>query len=766
MTGTTSPAVEENSIDKSENPEQYNEELPKTNVGGNDNSSNQIKYSEEAKGENVEEQAKEEHEETGSEFKETKDACNVTSNESLGVQTKKIIEEGEGEKSAVIEGVNSDETEKDERSEEVEDAVNAASKDRHSGKKDEIPGKDKEASAEERRVNEALIDGDEPFSDEEGEKNSISGNSLIMSKQRDLEEELETFEQPPNSPPLPPRAHIAGQAPQLPERSENEEPLPPLPPRSHIAESLTGAVHSVPPPFSEELKSDKFREHLKKHKRSDSSDFDLILNRFVQNETELDLRNDKDKENAKQGNQHLKEEFDNIQDSTQKELVQYDWPFWSKLVHNYAEMVKTESKKLETEVGKGIPPQIRGIIWQLMTNSNSQEMEELYNSLLLLDSVNEKAIRRDLSRTKFITEDKTNSLFNVLKAYSLYDPAVGYTQGMGFIATTLILNCDEEWQSFSLFIKLMKVYGFRELFLPGMPGLMLKLYQFDTLLEEHDPQLYNHLIRQGIRSSMFATQWFLTMFAYKFPLDFVLRIMDIIILEGIESLLKFSLNLLIKNSRNLIILNFDSLLEFLKEDLFQKYATGESEEEYDIDTFINDSLEIKITPLQIERYIKEYEEIHKLESEKEKQYEEQRIKNRQLQKDLRKIENDYSVLNKEHITIANELIENRLRMETLQDENKDLHLIIDDLKKQLEREIYKQKLPNPDAQIPTDLKEDLNKTMERNLEVMNENEELRERLDKLEKENYELKTGKTWTKDATSPRANRLGGWAFKTPWK
>ena len=86
---------------------------------------------------------------------------------------------------------------------------------------------------------------------------------------------------------------------------------------------------------------------------------------------------------------------------------------------------------------------------------------------------------------------------------------------------------------------------------------------------------------------MFATQWFLTMFAYKFPLDFVLRIMDIIILEGIESLLKFSLNLLIKNSRNLIILNFDSLLEFLKEDLFQKYATGESEEEYDIDTFIN-----------------------------------------------------------------------------------------------------------------------------------------------------------------------------------
>lgn len=265
---------------------------------------------------------------------------------------------------------------------------------------------------------------------------------------------------------------------------------------------------------------------------------------------------------------------------------------------------------------------------------------------------------------------------------------------------------------------------------------------------------------------MFATQWFLTMFAYKFPLDFVLRIMDIVILEGIESILKFSLNLMIKNSRNLIVLTFDSLLDFLKEDLFQYYASEENPEGYDIDKFISDSLEIKITPLQLERYCKEFEEIHKLETEKEQRYEEQRIKNRELQKELKRLEHDYALVNKEHVAIANELIENRLRMETLQDENRDLQQEIQDLQKQLEREIYKQTLPNPDAEIPTDLKEDLNKTMERNLQVMTENQELRERLDQLEKENYELRTGKTWTKEATSPRGSCLGSWAFKTPWK
>ncbi|BAP72437.1 GTPase-activating protein GYP5 [Kluyveromyces marxianus] len=592
--------------------------------------------------------------------------------------------------------------------------------------------------------------------EEDEDKDSVSDASLLKNKQDDLEQKIESFSEKPEPPKLPPRTHIA---------SGSVSP-PQLPPRSHVANSMSGPIHTVPPPLTEEMKSPEFRTHFNKHKRSDSSDFDLILNRFIQNETELELRDEKERENAKKGTETLIEEYDELVDHTEKELVDIDWPFWSKLVHSFSEVVKEDSKKLESEVGKGIPPQIRGIVWQLLTSSNYKEMEDFYNSLLAIESPHEKGIRRDLSRTNFIPEGKSDSLFNVLKAYSLYDPPVGYTQGMAFIATTLILNCDEEWQAFSLLTKLMKVYGFRSLFLPGMPGLMLKLYQFDTLLEEHDPQLYNHLLRQGIRSTMFATQWFLTMFAYKFPLDFVLRIMDIVILEGIESILKFSLNLMIKNSRNLIVLTFDSLLDFLKEDLFQYYASEENPEGYDIDKFISDSLEIKITPLQLERYCKEFEEIHKLETEKEQRYEEQRIKNRELQKELKRLEHDYALVNKEHVAIANELIENRLRMETLQDENRDLQQEIQDLQKQLEREIYKQTLPNPDAEIPTDLKEDLNKTMERNLQVMTENQELRERLDQLEKENYELRTGKTWTKEATSPRGSRLGSWAFKTPWK
>lgn len=39
--------------------------------------------------------------------------------------------------------------------------------------------------------------------------------------------------------------------------------------------------------------------------------------------------------------------------------------------------------------------------------------------------------------------------------------------------------------------------------------------KFDRLVEEVLPVLHFHFIRQGIKSSMYCSQWFLTMFSYK-----------------------------------------------------------------------------------------------------------------------------------------------------------------------------------------------------------------------------------------------------------
>lgn len=72
---------------------------------------------------------------------------------------------------------------------------------------------------------------------------------------------------------------------------------------------------------------------------------------------------------------------------------------------------------------------------------------------------------------------------------------------------------DEE--AFCLLIRLMSTYGLRGHFLPEMPALQMRLFQFDRLLEEVLPVLHVHFLRQGIKSSMFCSQWFLTIFSYR-----------------------------------------------------------------------------------------------------------------------------------------------------------------------------------------------------------------------------------------------------------
>jgi ecotropic viral integration site 5 protein len=105
---------------------------------------------------------------------------------------------------------------------------------------------------------------------------------------------------------------------------------------------------------------------------------------------------------------------------------------------------------------------------------------------------------------------------------------------MQFVVGPLLLNMPDE-EAFSTLVRLMKVYDLRGHFIremrgplslslrasltalppsttraANMPSLQLRLYQFGRLLEEMLPLLHMHLVRIGIKSSMYASQWFMT----------------------------------------------------------------------------------------------------------------------------------------------------------------------------------------------------------------------------------------------------------------
>lgn len=128
-----------------------------------------------------------------------------------------------------------------------------------------------------------------------------------------------------------------------------------------------------------------------------------------------------------------------------------------------------------------------------------------------------------------------------------------------------------EEEAFDALVRLLQKYEIRGQFTPQLDLLILRLYQLDGLLQDHLPHIHRHFNEQGIRSNMYASQWFLTLFAYKFPLEMVYRIYDTLFAEGIDCLFRIGLALLAKNQVTLLSLDFDHLVTFLKEDLLDVY---------------------------------------------------------------------------------------------------------------------------------------------------------------------------------------------------
>ncbi|XP_040191072.1 TBC1 domain family member 1 isoform X2 [Rana temporaria] len=245
--------------------------------------------------------------------------------------------------------------------------------------------------------------------------------------------------------------------------------------------------------------------------------------------------------------------------------------------------IKTDMEKIHGAVGQGVPRPHRGEIWMFLTEQhqlrhqvpNKSHLKDIpYKELLKQLTTQQHAILIDLGRT-FPTHPYFSaqlgagqlSLYNILKAYSLLDPEVGYCQGLSFVAGVVLLHMSEE-DAFKLLKFLMYDVGLRKQYRPDMVTLQIQMYQLSRLLHDYHRDLYNHLEEFEIGPSLYAAPWFLTMFASQFPLGFVARVFDLIFLQGSEVIFKVALSLL--GSHKPLILqqeNLESIVEFIKNTL-------------------------------------------------------------------------------------------------------------------------------------------------------------------------------------------------------
>ncbi|KAI6785162.1 Protein of unknown functionlike protein [Emericellopsis cladophorae] len=266
-----------------------------------------------------------------------------------------------------------------------------------------------------------------------------------------------------------------------------------------------------------------------------------------------------------------------------------DLEFWAALVKDYQQTAGRLPTLLSNKIHKGIPPPLRGVVWQSMSGARDAGLEEQYEKLSGESSPYEPLIGKDLGRSfpgvdmfRDPDGDGQRMLGRVLKTFSLYDTKIGYCQGLAFLVGPLLMHMPDK-QAFCVLVRLMERYDLRTCFLPDLSGLHVRIYQFRELLKSNLPELSKHFEDLQVDPA-YVSQWFLSFFAVTCPLPMLFRIYDVIFAEGApETLMRVALSLMRKNEQRLLACTEleDAMQLLLSRGLWDCYH-------YDAEEFVDD----------------------------------------------------------------------------------------------------------------------------------------------------------------------------------
>ncbi|CAO3666483.1 unnamed protein product [Rhizopus stolonifer] len=373
------------------------------------------------------------------------------------------------------------------------------------------------------------------------------------------------------------------------------------------------------------------------------------------------------------------------------------------------------------------------MLWQVFSDAISSSLEENYRELLNETSPHEKWIQRDLPRTfpkidYFNTQEGQEKLFHVIKAYSLWDEQVGYCQGLHFLVGCLLLHMPEE-AAFSVLIQLMSKYGLREQFTPNMEKLHERMFQFEHLLSLHVPQVCRHLNNQGVLVSMYGSQWFMTLFAYRCPLDLVFAVFDVLLVEGAHKMIHFALALMKKNQQIILSLEFEKLLEFFNGRVFDAY-------ENDASGFIQDAYSFDIPVRLLEKLSKRHASEAAQQEKMRSMEDELKRKNTELNEQYKTWRQAYKTLDSKYQHSTQALVQAKMQTAILHEENQ-----------KLKDELLLTRFRILKIERGSGHQERLDKLANENAQLVHTNSDLQDRLTHLETMMVQLKLKRAETEN-------------------
>jgi len=93
--------------------------------------------------------------------------------------------------------------------------------------------------------------------------------------------------------------------------------------------------------------------------------------------------------------------------------------------------------------------------------------------------------------------------------------------------------------------------------------LKILLVHFDQLFRNFLPQLYTHMSDLGVDASMYASQWFCTLFAYRFDPQFTAIVWDRFLQDGMMTIFQTGLGLMTTLKDQMMKMPFEQIIPLL-----------------------------------------------------------------------------------------------------------------------------------------------------------------------------------------------------------
>lgn len=243
------------------------------------------------------------------------------------------------------------------------------------------------------------------------------------------------------------------------------------------------------------------------------------------------------------------------------------WPTLKHPVWRTDEEVKARFTALMVQ---GVPKELRPRIWSKLASGSKScvgpsgapcqgprpSVHERYQALCDRFNTSEwdrnvgLDIDKDVHRTfanreealALMGPDVLDKLRRILRAYSLHNPAVGYCQGLNFIAGALLEVISEEAITFDVFASMVDAKS--SYYTSTITGALVDSRVLSSLLSYTDPLLFQKLVAKATHLNSLCSSWLFCLYMQNpLSLQLGIRFWDLYLLRGEEMLFRFGLHL-------------------------------------------------------------------------------------------------------------------------------------------------------------------------------------------------------------------------------